>query len=71
MTRAPRLLFAIVHVDGQMVPTGRLSTAPGDSSVVIVPLGTGMGSGRYLVTWDVASVDTHRMMGSYRFSVGR
>jgi methionine-rich copper-binding protein CopC len=61
----------VVDADGHAVPTGALSTAPGDSSVVIVPLHTAMRAGRYVVTWEVTAVDTHRTHGSYSFTVGR
>lgn len=61
----------VVDAGGHSVPTGPLSTAPGDGSVVIVPLHTGMRAGRYVVTWEVTAVDTHRTHGSYSFTVGR
>lgn len=73
-TEGVELAFSHVSVvDGQghAVTTGPLSTAPGDDSVVIVPIRSPMPAGRYQVTWQATAVDTHRTHGAYTFTVGR
>lgn len=62
--------IGVVDGRGHAVATGPLSTAPGDASIVIVPVRAAMRPGRYQVTWQVTSVDTHRTHGVYMFTVG-
>ena len=50
---------------------GRLAAEPKDNRQLIVPLQGPLTVGTYTVTWNVASVDTHRVSGTYSFKVDR
>jgi methionine-rich copper-binding protein CopC len=39
--------------------------------VLVVPIGEPLPSGNYRVQWHAVGEDTHRVKGSYSFSVGR
>lgn len=54
---------------GKPVKVGKARLAPGDNKVLIVPLTTPLGPGSYKVNWHAVSGDTHRITGSYRFTV--
>jgi copper transport protein len=62
-----------VHVlddTGARVDDGPVLTASNDSSVVSVPLRSGIRNGSYVVSWIVTSDDTHPVSGSFTFAVG-
>jgi methionine-rich copper-binding protein CopC len=42
-----------------------------DQKQLIVPLQSPLAVGTYTVKWNVVSVDTHRVSGTYSFKVGR
>jgi len=54
---------------GKPVKVGKPRLAPGDNKVLIVPLKTPLAPGAYTVNWHAVSADTHRITGSYRFTV--
>jgi methionine-rich copper-binding protein CopC len=54
---------------GTEIATGRLATDPKDQKQLIVPLQDPLTPGTYTVNWNVVSVDTHRMNGTYSFKV--
>ena len=54
---------------GKTLTTGRLATDPKDHKQLIVPLQGPLAAGTYTVKWNVVSVDTHRVNGSYSFKV--
>ena len=54
---------------GKRVSTGRPKLAPGDAKVLVVPLKAPLAPGTYTVQWHAVSADTHRITGSYRFTV--
>ena len=56
---------------GKKIATGKLATDPKDQKQLIVPLQGPLTVGTYTVTWNVASVDTHRVSGTYTFKVDR
>jgi len=56
---------------GKKIDTGQLVAAPKDHRQLIVPLQGPLTVGTYTVTWNVASVDTHRVSGTYTFKVDR
>ena len=54
---------------GKKIATGRLATDPKDQKQLVVPLQGPLTIGTYTVTWNVVSVDTHRVNGTYSFKV--
>ena len=56
---------------GKKIDTGQLAADPKDHRQLIVPLQGPLTVGTYTVTWNVASVDTHRVSGTYSFKVDR
>ena len=54
---------------GNVVTTGVPITDPNDQKQLIVPLPATLTKGRYTVTWHAVSEDTHRVKGTYSFSV--
>jgi copper resistance protein C len=54
---------------GKKIATGKLATNPRDQKQLIVPLQDPLPAGTYTVTWNVVSVDTHRVNGKYSFKV--
>ena len=56
---------------GKKIATGKLATDPKDQKQLIVPLQGPLTVGTYTVTWNVVSVDTHRVNGMYSFKVDR
>jgi methionine-rich copper-binding protein CopC len=55
---------------GKSVATGKVATNPKDARELIVPLQVPLQAGAYTVKWNVVSVDTHRVNGTYSFKVG-
>ena len=56
---------------GKKIATGKLAIDPKDQKQLIVPLQGPLTVGTYTVTWNVLSVDTHRVNGMYSFKVDR
>ena len=56
---------------GKKIVTGNLTTDPKDQKQLIVPLQGPLTAGTYTVNWNVVSVDTHRVNGTYSFKVDR
>ena len=56
---------------GRPIATGALATDPLDQKQLIVPLQSPLTAGTYTVKWNVVSVDTHRVSGTYSFKVDR
>lgn len=54
---------------GKRIGTGKAKLAPGDAKVLVVPLKAPLAPGTYTVQWHAVSADTHRITGSYRFTV--
>src|SRR5262245_34664234 len=54
---------------GKTLATGKLATETRDHKQLIVPLQGPLAAGIYTVKWNVVSVDTHRVNGSYSFKV--
>ena len=57
--------------NGKKVATGKLAADAKDRKQLIVPLATPLTVGIYTVKWNVVSVDTHRVNGTYSFRVDR
>jgi methionine-rich copper-binding protein CopC len=56
---------------GKKIATGKLATDPTDQKQLVVALPAPLPEGTYTVSWNVVSVDTHRVSGAYSFKVGR
>ena len=56
---------------GKLIATGKSETDAGDKKILVVPLKEQLAPGDYRVEWHAVSEDTHRVKGSYSFSVNR
>jgi copper resistance protein C len=54
---------------GKAVATGKATTDPTNKKLMIVPITDKLAAGEYKVEWHAVSDDTHRVKGSYSFSV--
>ena len=55
--------------DGKMIPTGKSTVDPANKKQLMVPVNEALSPGDYKVEWHAVSDDTHRVKGSYSFSV--
>ena len=55
---------------GNKIAIGKVATNPKDQKELVVPLQAPLKPGTYIVTWNIVSVDTHRVHGTYSFKVG-
>ena len=56
---------------GKMITTGKATVDPANKKQLVVPLKEQLPPGEYKVEWHAVSDDTHRVKGSYSFSVAR
>jgi methionine-rich copper-binding protein CopC len=56
---------------GKTIATGKAATDPANKKLLIVPVNEQLPLGDYKVEWHAVSGDTHRVKGSYSFSVAR
>ena len=56
---------------GKMIATGKAATDPANKKQLVVPVQEPLPPGDYKVEWHAVSDDTHRVTGSYSFSVAR
>nr|WP_244436603.1 copper homeostasis periplasmic binding protein CopC [Afipia sp. OHSU_I-C6] len=56
---------------GRAVAIGKSSVDPADKKRLVVPVKEELSPGEYKVDWHAVSDDTHRVKGSYSFSVTR
>jgi methionine-rich copper-binding protein CopC len=56
---------------GKVIVTGKASTDPANKKQLLVPIQGQLPPGDYKVEWHAVSDDTHRVKGSYSFSVAR
>ena len=54
---------------GKKIATGKATVDPADRKQLLVPLNQPLPPGDYKVEWYAVSDDTHRVKGSYSFSV--
>ena len=54
---------------GQKIETGTPVADPADKKQLVVPLPTALADGIYIVKWHAVSEDTHRLEGTYSFTV--
>lgn len=68
-TLIPRFChIALAGPSGQPVRVGPVSVSR-DRKQLAVPVQQKLGSGRYKVSWQAVSTDTHRVQGAYAFTV--
>ncbi len=56
---------------GKVMATGKATTDPTNKKQLVVPVQELLPLGDYKVEWHAVSDDTHRVKGSYSFSVAR
>jgi methionine-rich copper-binding protein CopC len=56
---------------GKSIATGKVATNQKDDKQLVVPLQAPLQAGSYTIKWNIVSVDTHRVSGTYAFKVGR
>jgi methionine-rich copper-binding protein CopC len=56
---------------GKIIPTGKAATDPANKKLLVVPINDQLPPGDYKVEWHAVSDDTHRVKGSFSFSVTR
>ena len=56
---------------GKKIETGKVATDPADAKLLVIPLSAPLGDGTYNVDWHAVAADTHRIKGSYTFTVKR
>jgi methionine-rich copper-binding protein CopC len=61
---------AVTNAAGARVDTGEVTVDPKDPQELHVPL-RALPPGEYKVSWHVVSVDTHRTVGDFSFTIGR
>jgi copper resistance protein C len=54
---------------GKIIPTGTAATDPANKKLLVVPVNEQLPPGDYKVEWHAVSDDTHRVKGSFSFSV--
>ena len=54
---------------GKLIATGPSEADPSDKTILVVPLKEQLAPGTYKVEWHAVAEDTHRVKGSYSFSV--
>jgi methionine-rich copper-binding protein CopC len=56
---------------GKIIATGKAATDPANKKLLVVPVNEQLPPGDYKVEWHAVSDDTHRVKGSFSFSVAR
>jgi methionine-rich copper-binding protein CopC len=56
---------------GKIIPKGEAATDPANKKSLVVPVNEQLPPGDYKVEWHAVSDDTHRIKGSFSFSVAR
>ena len=56
---------------GKAIATGKATVDPANRKQLVVPVNEPLPPGDYKVEWHAVSDDTHRVKGSYTFSVAR
>jgi methionine-rich copper-binding protein CopC len=54
---------------GKLIETGKAVADPTNRKLLVVPIKEPLAPGEYKVEWHAVSDDTHRVKGSYSFSV--
>ena len=59
----------IKNEGGKKIETGKVSTDPKNPKQLVIPLSAPLAPGAYKVTWHAVASDSHRVKGSYSFTV--
>ena len=59
----------LTDIKGKVVPTGTPRVDAKDKKELIVPLKESLKDGKYKLAWYAVASDTHRVQGSYAFTV--
>jgi copper resistance protein C len=59
----------VTSQDGQKVETGAAAADPADKKQIVLPLPKVLADGVYNVNWQAVTDDTHRVKGTYSFTV--
>jgi methionine-rich copper-binding protein CopC len=59
----------LMNAASHAVPSGQAVLDPRDKRVLVYPLKSSLGPGRYTVRWRAVSADTHRTEGTYAFRI--
>ena len=54
---------------GQKVDTGKIASDPKDTKQLVIPLPSPLPAGTYNVVWHAVAADSHRVKGSYSFTI--
>ena len=54
---------------GKKIEIGKTATDPADAKLLVITLSAPLGDGMYKVDWHAVAADTHRIKGSYTFTV--
>ena len=54
---------------GKVIATGKSEIDPSNKKILVVPVKEQLAPGEYKIEWHAVSEDTHRVKGSYSFSV--
>jgi methionine-rich copper-binding protein CopC len=57
--------------NGKVIATGKATTDPTNKKQLVIPVQEQLPPSEYKVEWHAVSADTHRVRGSYSFSVAR
>jgi methionine-rich copper-binding protein CopC len=61
--------IVLTDAAGKAVPVGKTALDPKDKKAIMVPVKKTLPAGAYLVTWHAVSDDTHRVGGTFKFTV--
>jgi methionine-rich copper-binding protein CopC len=54
---------------GEKITLGKASLSPTDKKELVIPLPAALADGTYSVEWHAVAADSHRVKGSYSFTV--
>ncbi|PKE30293.1 hypothetical protein CWS43_11745 [Rahnella sp. AA] len=61
--------ISLTDAGQKAVKTGKMTLAANDNTQVVLPLSDALSAGKYIVSWNVVSVDGHKTHGQYSFIV--
>ena len=61
--------ITLTDASQKTVKTGKMTLAANDNTQAVLPLSDALSAGKYIVSWNVVSVDGHKTHGQYSFTV--
>nr|WP_238532089.1 copper homeostasis periplasmic binding protein CopC [Rahnella aquatilis] len=61
--------ITLTDASQKTVKTGKMMLAANDNTQAVLPLTDALSAGKYIVSWNVVSVDGHKTHGQYSFTV--